>query len=74
MCVCVCEREIERESERERERESQLQRRVCVCVCVCVLACEREGDKVTQTRLVCKHIQASLWCLSRDSVPLWVLN
>ncbi len=43
---------------------------VCVCVSVCVLACVREGDKVTQPRPVCKHIQASSLCLSCDSVPL----
>ncbi len=42
----------------------------CVCVCVCV--CEREGNKVTQQQLVCKHMQvrASSLSLSRDSVPL----
>ncbi len=34
---------------------------MCVCVCagVCVFACVREGDKVTQPRLVCKYIRAS---------------
>ncbi len=30
----------------------------------CVV-CVREGDKVTQPRLVCKHIRASSLCLSR---------
>ncbi len=54
VCVCVC---------------------VCVCACVracvracvflCVLACIREGDKVTQHVHMCKHIQASLKCLSK---------
>ncbi len=63
-CACVCERE----RERERERESQLQHRVCVLVCV------REGEKVTQPWLVCKHIRASLLCLSRDSVFTLVLK
>ncbi len=54
---------------------------VCVCVCACVRAhararvCEREREMVTsQPRLVCKHIGASLLCLSRDSVPLSGLN
>ncbi len=56
VCVCVCE--IEREGHR-----------AALCVCVCVCMCEREGDKVTQPRLVYKHIQASSPCLSRDSVP-----
>ncbi len=67
VCVCVCES--------ERERESQLQS-VCVCVCVCVfvLTCVREGDTVTQLRLVYKHIRASSLCLSHDSVPLSGLN
>ncbi len=47
---------------------------VSVCVCVCVLACVREGDTVTQPRLVCKHIRASSLFLSRDYVPLLGLN
>ncbi len=52
VCVHVCEKEGgERESERERAQHC-----VCVCVCVCVLAYVREGDTVTQPRLVCKHI------------------
>ncbi len=46
------------------ERERGLQRSV-VCVCVCV----REGDTVTQPRLVCKHIRASSLCLSCDCSP-----
>ncbi len=40
-----------------------------VCVFVCVLACVREGDTVTQPRLVCKYIGASSLCLSRDCSP-----
>ncbi len=32
-------------------------------------ACVREGDTVTQPRLVCKHIRASSLCLSRDCSP-----
>ncbi len=34
-------------------------------MCVCVLACVREGDKVTQPRLVCKHIRASSLSVTR---------
>ncbi len=49
---------------------------VCVCVCVCVLACVREEDKVTQPRLVCKHIWASLlsvtWLCSPFGLELMV--
>ncbi len=37
-----------------------------VLLFVCVFAFVREGDTVTQPRLVCKHIRASLLCLSRD--------
>ncbi len=37
---------------------------------VCVLTSVREGDTVTQSRLVWKHIRASALCLSHDSVPL----
>ncbi len=50
------------------ERERGLQRSV-VCVCVCVRVCVREGDTVTQPRLVCKHIRASSLCLSCDCSP-----
>ncbi len=38
--------------------------RVLHAVFVCVLACVREGDTVTQPRLVCKLIRASSLCLS----------
>ncbi len=50
--VCMC------------ERESQLQCRVCVCVLVCV----REGDKVTQPRLVCTITMHWVsWSIRADS-------
>ncbi len=81
-CVCwvlVCVRSCVRERERDSyscsavcvcvcvwERESQLLRRVCVCARVCV----REGDTVTQPRLVCKCIWASLLSLTRLCSPL----
>ncbi len=57
--VCVC------------ERERVTAAASCVCVCVCVFACVREGDKVTQSWLVCKHIRASSLCLSRN-YPFWL--
>ncbi len=66
-CVCVCACACVWERERERVT---VQLRLCVCVCVCVLMCVREGETVTQPRLVCKHIRASSLCLSRDSVHL----
>ncbi len=56
MCICVCVREKVTAA--------------ASCVCVCVLACVREGDKVTQPRLVSKHIRASSLCLSHDCSPL----
>ncbi len=43
-----------------------------MCVCVCVLACVREEDKVTQPRLVCKHIRASLPSVTRLCSPFWL--
>ncbi len=43
----------------------------CVCVCVCVLVCVREGDMVTQPRLVYKQHMSIHHCVCpRDSVPL----
>ncbi len=54
--MCVCERE----------------RVTAAALCVCVLACVREEDKVTQPRLVCKHIRASLPSVTRLCPPFWL--
>ncbi len=63
-CMCVCSRVC------ERERGSQ---RSVLCVCVRSAACVlMEGDTVTQSWLVCKHIRASSWCRSHDSILIYI--
>ncbi len=52
---------------RARERGSQLS---VVCVLACVREREREGDTVTQPRLVCKHMRIIIVSVTRLCSPL----